>query len=90
VSGLLRTQLGFKGVTITDSLSGTAKARGIPVGQLALRAAVAGTDMILLTGSETSTDATYDLLLAAARAGGIPRTTLQASYDRILALKAGL
>lgn len=90
VSGLLRTQLGFKGVTITDSLSGTAKARGIPVGQLALRAAVAGTDMILLTGSEASTDATYDLLLAAARAGGIPRTTLQASYDRILALKASL
>lgn len=90
VNGLLRIQLGFRGVTITDSLSGTAKARGIPVGQLALRAAIAGTDMILLTGSEATSDATYDLLLAGARAGAIPRTRLQASYDRILALKSSL
>jgi beta-N-acetylhexosaminidase len=90
VNGLLRDQLGFKGVTITDSLSGTAKARGVPVGELALRASIAGTDMILLTGSEATSDATYDQLLAAARAGGIPRTTLRASYDRILSLKAGL
>jgi beta-N-acetylhexosaminidase len=90
VNGLLRNQLGFRGVTITDSLSGTAKARGIPVGDLALRAAIAGTDMILLTGSEATSDATYDLLLAAARAGGIPRATLQASYDRILTLKSSL
>jgi beta-N-acetylhexosaminidase len=90
VNGLLRTQLGFNGVTITDSLSGTAKGRGIPVSELALRAAIAGTDMILLTGSEATSDATYDLLLAAARAGEIPRTRLQASYDRIVALKASL
>jgi beta-N-acetylhexosaminidase len=90
VTGLLRNQLGFRGVTITDSLSGTAKARSIPVGELAIRAAIAGTDMILLTGSEATSDATYDLLLAAARAGGIPRVTLQASYDRILTLKSRL
>jgi beta-N-acetylhexosaminidase len=90
VNGLLRDQLGFKGVTITDSLSGTAKARGIPVGQLALRAAIAGTDVILVTGSEATSEETYDQLLAAARAGGIPRTTLRASYDRILTLKSSL
>jgi beta-N-acetylhexosaminidase len=90
VKGLLRDQLGFGGVTITDSLSGTAKARGIPVSTLALRAAVAGTDMILVTGSEASTEATYQSLLAAARAGSIPRARLQASYDRIIALKATL
>ena len=39
--GLLRDQLGFRGVTITDSLSGTAKARAIPVSTLAIRAAIA-------------------------------------------------
>jgi beta-N-acetylhexosaminidase len=90
VKGLLRDQLGFRGVTITDSLSGTAKARAIPVAELAVRAAIAGTDMILLTGSEATSDATYDLLLADARAGTIPRARLSASYNRILALKAGL
>jgi beta-N-acetylhexosaminidase len=88
--GLLRDQMGFRGVTITDSLSGTAKARGIPVSTLAIRAAIAGTDMILVTGSEASTQATYQALLAAARAGQISRTRLLASYTRILTLKASL
>ena len=90
VKGLLRDQLGFRGVTITDSLSGTAKARGIPASTLAIRAAIAGTDMILVTGSEASTQATYQALLAAARAGSIPRARLLVSYNRILALKASL
>lgn len=87
---LLRDKLGFTGVTITDSLSGTATARGVPAWQLAVRAAAAGTDMILLTGSEASTKAAYDALLAKARDGTIPRATLEASYARILALKATL
>jgi beta-N-acetylhexosaminidase len=84
---LLRGQLGFTGVTITDSLSGTAVARGVAASELAIRAAIAGTDMILVTGSEASTSAVYDALLAEAREGSIPRSTLEASYARILALK---
>ena len=87
---LLRHDLGFTGVTITDSLNGTAHARGVSATSLAVRAARAGTDMILLTGSEASTRAAYATLLADARAGSISRTRLLASYDRILALKAGL
>jgi beta-N-acetylhexosaminidase len=88
--GLLRDQMGFRGVTITDSLSGTAKARGVPVASLAIKAAIAGTDMILVTNSESSTQATYMALLAAASSGQIPRTRLVSSYNRILALKAAL
>jgi heptaprenylglyceryl phosphate synthase len=65
-----------------------ASAMGVSATSLAIKAAVAGTDMILVTGSEASTKATYTSLLAAATAGSIPRTTLVASYDRILALKA--
>jgi beta-N-acetylhexosaminidase len=87
---LLRQVLGFKGVTITDALNGAAFARRLPPGQLAARAASAGTDMILLTGSEASTRAIYASLLTEANDGSIPRATLRASYDRILALKRGL
>ena len=87
---LLRRDLGFRGVTITDSLDGTAHARGVPAGALAVRAAIAGTDMILSTGSEASTRVVYARLLAAAQAGSIGRATLLASYGRTLALKAGL
>jgi beta-N-acetylhexosaminidase len=87
---LLRRDLGFTGVTITDSLDGTAHARGLTTGLLAYRAAYAGTDMILLTGSETATRAIFARLVQNVKDGAIPTTTLRASYDRILALKAGL
>ncbi len=87
---LLRHDLGFTGVTITDSLNGTAAARGLSSRTLAVRAAIAGTDMLLLTGSEASTAAVYATLLTDARNGTIPKTRLTASYGRILTMKAGL
>ena len=87
---LLRDELGFTGVTITDSLDGTAHARGLSTLSLAIRAATAGTDMILVTGSEASTRSVYTTLLENAEKGAISRTVLRASYDRILALKARL
>jgi beta-N-acetylhexosaminidase len=89
-TNLLRGQLGFAGVTITDSLDGAAHARGIPVDSLAVRAARAGMDLLLLTGSEAASRSAYRSLLAAVADGRIPMARLQASYDGILALKAGL
>jgi beta-N-acetylhexosaminidase len=87
---LLRHDLGFTGVTITDSLDGTAKARGLWTRVLAVSAARAGTDMILTTGSEASTRGVYATLVRQAELGAIPLATLRASYDRIVAMKAGL
>lgn len=87
---LLRGQLGFRGVTITDSLDGAAHARGQPSSSLALRAARAGTDLLLLTGSEPSSQRAYRALLSAAADIRIDRGRLLASYRRILALKANL
>ena len=87
---LLRGELGFHGVTITDSLDGAANTRGTPTNALALKAAKAGTDMLLLTGSEASSRSVFRTLLDAAKAGKIRHDRLTASYDRILALKAGL
>jgi beta-N-acetylhexosaminidase len=85
---LLRGSMGFTGVTITDSLDGAAKARGVSTASLAIRAAAAGTDMILISGTEASTAADYTALLDAVKSGTIPLAGLQASYKRILALKA--
>ena len=87
---LLRGELGFRGVTITDSLDGAAHARGTSVVPLALRAARAGTDMILVTGSEATSQSVYAALLAAARSGELARAQLEASYGRIRALKRTL
>jgi beta-N-acetylhexosaminidase len=90
VETLLRRDLGFTGVTITDSLDGAAHSRGVSTASLATLAAKAGTDLILTTGSETTSRTIYAKLLLQARQGLIPRATLLASYDRIRALKAGL
>jgi beta-N-acetylhexosaminidase len=88
MSAFIRNDLGYTGVTITDSLTGTSSAYGISVSTLAARACRAGTDMVMLTGGEASTAKTFSSLLALAQSGSIPRATLQTSYDRILALKS--
>jgi beta-N-acetylhexosaminidase len=87
---LLRGQLGFRGVTITDSLDGAAHQRGTTSSALAVRAAKAGTDLLLVTGSEPTSEDVYRVVLRAAAEGRIDRTGLIASYRRILALKSTL
>jgi beta-N-acetylhexosaminidase len=90
VSALLRGELGFEGATITDSLDGAAGARRVPTDRLAIRAAGAGTDLILLTGSEAASRSVYRSLLDAASDSRIRRARLLASYQGIVALKAEL
>jgi beta-N-acetylhexosaminidase len=87
---LLRRELGFEGVSITDSLNGTANARGTTVRRLAFLAARAGTDMLLVTGSERASTWLHGRLLRDARRGRLPEGTLRASYERILGLKERL
>ena len=87
---LLRNQLGFEGVTITDSLDGAAHTRRITPNVLALAATKAGTDLLLLTGGEEATRSDYTSLLRAAQAGRLGRAGLERSYVRILRLKAQL
>jgi beta-N-acetylhexosaminidase len=80
--------LGFTGVTITDALEPLAATHRVTLGRAALRAARTGVDLLLLVGSEGSTDAVYDLLLAAARDGRLPRAALEAAAGRIEELAA--
>jgi beta-N-acetylhexosaminidase len=87
---LLRHDLGFTGVTITDSLTAAAAVRGTSPGVLAVRSAEVGVDLLLVTGSESSSQAAYLAVLSAARSGAISLANLQASYARILELKARL
>jgi beta-N-acetylhexosaminidase len=90
VRTLLRDELGFQGVTITDSLDAAARARGTTTGGLAIRAARAGTDFLLLTGSEAASRGVYASLLQAGSDGRISQARLSASNERIAALKASL
>jgi beta-N-acetylhexosaminidase len=84
---LLRTGLGFRGVTVTDSLTSAAAVRGTGSGLLAVRCAKAGVDLLLVTGSEDGTQQAFEAVLKQARSGAIPLSNLQTSYARILKLK---
>jgi beta-N-acetylhexosaminidase len=88
LQALLRGELGFEGVTISDALDGAATTRGRTLPSVSLLAAQAGVDLILLTGSESSSAAVFDRLVAAGSHGGLTHASLQRSYDRIQSLKA--
>jgi beta-N-acetylhexosaminidase len=90
IRGLLRGRMGFTGATITDSLDAAAATRRLPINTVTLRSANAGADMLLITGSQAESQGAYQALLKAAGAGTLPRSQLQASYARIIALKSRL
>jgi beta-N-acetylhexosaminidase len=87
VLDLLRNELGFRGVTITDALDGAAATRGRTLPSVAALSATAGVDLLLLTGSEASSAAAFEHVLAVAERGGLARPALLRSYGRILELK---
>jgi beta-N-acetylhexosaminidase len=87
IQSLLRQELGFDGVTISDALDGAASTRGRTLLSVAVLVARAGVDLLLLTGSEASSAAAFERVVATAEQGRLPIGKLQASYRRILELK---
>jgi beta-N-acetylhexosaminidase len=87
IQSLLRRELGFAGVTISDALDGAAATRGRPLPSVAALAAEAGVDLLLFTGSEASSAAAFEHVVRIAERGRISAATLQASYGRIMELK---
>jgi beta-N-acetylhexosaminidase len=86
VSGLLRTQLDFTGVIVSDTLTAPAAER---TPHAATRAIAAGVDLLLF-GSETASEQAYATLAADAAGSASLRADLAASAERIKALKEWL
>jgi beta-N-acetylhexosaminidase len=89
VTDLLRDELGFEGVVITDDLGAGAVTAWVSPERAAVRAAEAGADLLLLA-SESSPERGFRELLEAARAGELDRESLEEAYERVLELKSGL
>jgi beta-N-acetylhexosaminidase len=84
LTGLLRDELGFDGVIITDSLRMTgARIKYGPV-QVAVRAVRAGADQLLMP---LSLPKAYQAVLKAVRNGTITRARLDQAVTRILRMK---
>jgi beta-N-acetylhexosaminidase len=86
VQGLLREELGFRGVVVTDSLEAEASLATGSNTRVAERALRAGADLLLLTG-RGSYRPVYEHLLAAARSSSELRARLREAAARVLALK---
>ncbi|MEO3786569.1 glycoside hydrolase family 3 protein [Actinocorallia sp. B10E7] len=81
---LLRGQLGFQGVIVTDSLSmaGAKVPGGAP--EAAVRSLLAGADLLLMP---PDLDAAYAKVLKAVESGRVPAARLDEAVTRILRLK---
>jgi beta-glucosidase-like glycosyl hydrolase/CubicO group peptidase (beta-lactamase class C family) len=87
LTDLLRGQLGFQGLVVTDAMDmGGITVRYAP-GDAAVRAFLAGADALLMPPVP---DAAYEALVAAVRSGQISQERLDASVRRILEAKAHL
>jgi beta-N-acetylhexosaminidase len=85
VNGLLRTELGFDGLVITDALNMGAITRNLEVAEASIRAILAGADVLLQPPGER---AVIDAIVHAVETGRIPRERIDQSARRVLRAKA--
>jgi beta-glucosidase-like glycosyl hydrolase/CubicO group peptidase (beta-lactamase class C family) len=87
LTDVLRAQLGFQGLVVTDAMDmGGITVRYAP-GEAAVRAVAAGADCLLMPPVP---DAAFEALQAAVKSGRISKERLDASVRRILQAKARL
>jgi len=89
VTGLLRHEMQFKGIIVTDALDMGALTRlyATDIGREAVDAFKAGNDVLLIP---PDLDAAVRAMVAAVRSGEIPQSRLDASVLKILEVKASL
>ncbi len=90
VQGILRDQLGFEGVIVTDDLESDAISDETNPANAAVEALAAGNDLALFAGSAPAATSGFDAVVKAAKAGELDRNVLDLAYARVATLKAGL
>jgi beta-N-acetylhexosaminidase len=86
-TGLLRRELRFAGVAITDDLADPAISAAYSVPDAAVRALQAGADMLFISGPEGDQQAAYSAVLGAVRSGDISRRRIEQALGRALEAK---
>jgi beta-N-acetylhexosaminidase len=92
ITGLLRGELGFTGVIVSDALEMRATRDRFGIPGAAVLAVAAGTDLLCLgrDGSEADYLAVRDALVAAVRDGALDGERLEEAADRVARLRGGL
>ncbi|MBZ5664668.1 MAG: glycoside hydrolase family 3 protein [Acidobacteriia bacterium] len=89
VTGLLKEDMGFKGIVVTDALdmAGLTRLYAKDIGRAAVESFKAGNDMLIIPAN---LDASYRSVLQAVHSGEISHERLDQSVRKILELKASL
>ena len=84
---LLRGDLAFDGVIVTDDLAMEGAMRGGTPAQAAVEAVKAGVDLLVISSPPDEQAAAYDAVVGAVESGEIPRERIDASVERIKKVK---
>ncbi len=88
VTKLLREELGYNHLAVTDDLEMGAIARHYEIGDAVVRAALAGEDMFLICATPEKIRRGHEALLEAVKSGRLPENRRQQSLQRIARTKA--
>jgi beta-N-acetylhexosaminidase len=84
---MLRGDLEFDGVVVTDDLAMAGATGGGAPAEAAVRAVEAGVDLLIISGPSQRQAAAYDAVVAAVESGEIPRARIEESVGRLLGVK---
>lgn len=87
VTGLLKNELGFKGLIVTDALDMKGVTKYYPSGEIEVRALLAGNDILLLP---ENVPAAIDGLIEAYETGRVSKEALEEKCKKILSYKYDL
>ena len=88
VTKLLRDELGYRHLVVTDDLEMGAIGNHCPIEDAVVRAFLAGEDMMLICARPEIIRRGYQALLKATRDGTLPRERVRSSLKRIAAIKS--
>ena len=86
-TSMLRRDLGFDGVVVTDDLAMAGATDGGTPAEAAVRAVQAGADLLVLSSAPQEQADAYDAVVDAVESGEIPRSRIQKSVGRLLEIK---
>ena len=84
---LLREDLGFDGVVVTDDMAMAGATGGGTPARAAVRAVKAGADLLIVSSPPPQQAAAYDAVMKAVESGEIPRARIRASVERVMEVK---
>ena len=90
VTDMLRTQMGFSGVVITDDVSAAVQVQEVSAGDRAVRAIRAGCDIVLASADPTVAEDMVKALISTARSDPAFAARVDESATRVLNLKKSL